>query len=61
MIQMVNKITRYWGPRSGMINKVGERIFKLKKWGNGTNNSSTPDRSRRGYSNKKLGRLSLHG
>lgn len=56
MIQMMDKITRFWGPRSGMISKTGEPVFKIKKWGNGSNNASTPDRRRKGYQNKKLAR-----
>jgi len=49
----------FWGLRSGFITKMGERIFKIKKWAMGKQNSYTPKRGERTYKNPKLGRLSL--
>lgn len=53
------KSNEYWGARSGSISAKEGRIFKIKNWGGGTNNSRTPgvrSRRERNYANPKLQR-----
>lgn len=51
------KSNEFWGARSGVESPKHGNIIKLKKWGNGTMNSSTPGRKKRRektYANKRI-------
>lgn len=44
---IVLKSNQYWGKRSGSIHKDGTFCFKIKKWGNGSQNSGPSGRALR--------------
>ena len=49
-----DQVLAYWGKQGGAITVAKGLHFKIKKWGNGHNNSKTPTKRRTTYANKKL-------
>ena len=53
-LDIKDQVLAYWGKQGGAITVAKGLHFKIKKWGNGHNNSKTPTKRRTTYANKKL-------